>query len=64
MRVEVDYRRCEGHAICVGLVPKVFELGEDDEQVRVVDDTPDESDQSNVILAAKRCPTMAIKLTG
>ena len=64
MKVEVDYGRCEGHAICVGLAPNVFEIGDDDEQVRIISDTPDDSDKSNVILAAKRCPIMAIKVTG
>lgn len=64
MKVKVDYDRCEGHAVCVGLVPNVFEIGDDDEQVRIINDTPDDSDQSNVILAAKRCPTIAITVTG
>ncbi len=64
MKVEVNYGRCEGHAVCVGLAPRVFEIGDDDEQVRIVNDLPDDSEQSNVILAAKRCPTIAITVTG
>ncbi len=64
MKVKVDYGRCEGHAVCVGLAPTVFEIADDDEQVRIVNDTPDDSDQLNVILAAKRCPTIAIAVTG
>ncbi len=63
MKVEVNYDRCEGHAICVGLAPSVFEIGDDDEQVRIINDTPDESVQANVILAAKRCPIGAITVT-
>jgi len=63
MKVNVDYGRCEGHAVCVGLAPNVFEIGDDDEQVRIINDTPDDADQSNVILAAKRCPMVAIKVT-
>lgn len=63
MKVKVNYDRCEGHAVCVELAPSVFQIGDDDEQVRVVDDTPDESVQAAVILAAKRCPIGAITVT-
>ncbi len=62
MTVTVNYDRCEGHAICVGLAPRVFQIEDDDEQVRVIDDTPDESARDSVILAAKRCPIGAITL--
>ena len=47
----------------MGLAPSVFEIGDDDEQVRIINDTPDESVQANVILAAKRCPIGAITVT-
>ncbi|CQD06733.1 ferredoxin [Mycobacterium europaeum] len=64
MKVKVDYGRCEGHAVCVGLAPSVFAIGDEDEQVRIINDTPDDAERSNVILAAKRCPTIAITVTG
>ena len=64
MKVKVNYDRCEGHAVCVGLAPSVFAIDDDDEQVRVIDATPDESVQANVVLAARRCPTGAITVTG
>jgi len=63
MKVEVDYSRCEGHAVCVAVAPDVFEIGDDDEQVRVVSDTVDESLHDVATLAAKRCPTQAIRVT-
>jgi ferredoxin len=63
MKVQVNYDRCEGHAVCVDLAPTVFQIGDDDEQVRVINDTPDESLHADVILAAKRCPIQAITLT-
>lgn len=63
MKVAVNYKRCEGHAICVAMVPNVFELGDDDEQVRVVNDSPDPADQEQVATAAKRCPIEAITVT-
>lgn len=30
MRVEVDPDLCESNAVCVGLAPDIFELGDDD----------------------------------
>lgn len=63
MRVEVNYDRCEGHAICVRLAPSVFAIGDEDEQVRVIDANPGEEVQADVTLASKRCPIQAIVLT-
>ncbi|HET6736277.1 ferredoxin [Mycobacterium sp.] len=63
MKVKVNYDRCEGHAICVSLAPAVFQIGDDDEQVRVINDIPDEFVHADVILAAKRCPIRAITVT-
>lgn len=63
MRVEVNYDRCEGHTICVRLAPSVFAIGDDDEQVRVIEANPGEDVQPDVILASQRCPIQAIILT-
>ncbi len=63
MKVEVNYDRCEGHGVCVRLAPSVFEMGDDDEQVRIINHTPDASQQANVILASQRCPRLAITVT-
>lgn len=61
MRVEVDRERCEGNAICVNLVPALFELDEDDYSVVKLDPVPEELE----VLAAKavaECPRVALKL--
>lgn len=63
MKVQINYDRCEGHSICVRLAPSVFAIGDDDEQVRVIDENPGEAVRDDVILAAKRCPIQAIVLT-
>ncbi len=64
MKVEIDYSRCEGHAVCIGLSPAVFELEDDDEQVRLLTDSPGADLEESVALAAKRCPTQAIRISG
>ena len=60
MQVSVNYDRCEGHAVCVEVAPTVFQIGDDDEQVRVIDDSPDETLREQVVLSARRCPMTAI----
>jgi ferredoxin len=60
MRVVVDFDVCESNAICVGLVPSVFEL-DDNEYLSVVEE-PDESLRPELEKAVRSCPKQAIKL--
>lgn len=61
MRIVVDPNRCEGQAVCVGLAPKVFELGDDDEVVRVIVDEVPEELQKRALKAVEKCPMAALK---
>ncbi len=62
MKVIVDPNRCEGQAVCVGLVPAVFELNDDDEVVRiVVDEVPAEHERL-VRKAVQKCPMAALRI--
>jgi ferredoxin len=63
MKVSVNYDLCEGHAVCADVAPTVFQIDDDDEQVRVIDDSPDEALRAAVVLAARRCPIRAITIT-
>ena len=62
MKVEINYSRCEGHAVCVAVAPEVFDIGDDDEQVRLTGETFEDSLHEQASLAAKRCPTQAIRV--
>lgn len=62
MRIEVDPDRCEGQAVCVGLAPKVFELNDDDEIVRVIVDEVPEEHQKRALKAVEKCPMAALKV--
>ncbi len=64
MRIEVDPNRCEGQAVCVGLAPKVFELNDDDEIVRVIVDEVPEEHQKRALKAVEKCPMAALKVAG
>jgi ferredoxin len=59
MRVRVDPRLCEAHALCVEIAPKVFDLGDD---VATYDATPAESLRPSVEAAVAACPRQAISV--
>lgn len=61
MRIIVDPDRCEGQAVCVGLAPAVFELGDDDEVVRVLVDEVPEEHQKRARKAVAKCPMAALR---
>ena len=62
MRITVDPNRCEGQAVCVGLAPKVFELDDDDEIVRVVVDDVPEAVEKRTRKAVEKCPMAALRI--
>ncbi len=58
-RVIVDRDICQGHAVCTGEAPEVFELGHD-ERVQVKDETPRNELRRKAELAARYCPNHVI----
>ena len=63
MRITIDRMLCESNGVCAGLVPSVFELGDDD-VLKVLQEQPPEELRDQVELAAVRCPRQAITVTG
>lgn len=63
MRVTVDYDLCESNGVCVGHVPSVFDL-RDDDNLYLLEDQPDEALRPALELAVKHCPRQAISLDG
>ncbi len=61
MRVVVDFDECASNAVCMGIVPEVFEV-RDDGFLYVLDEHPAESLRTKVETAAKSCPTQAISI--
>lgn len=60
-KIEVDRNLCIGAASCVAVAPEVFEL--DNENKAIIRD-PKAADDEKILLAAKSCPVLAIKLYG
>jgi len=60
-RVTVDADLCQGHMVCVGEAPEIFELGEDD-RVQVKDGTPRKELRRKARMAARYCPNHVITI--
>lgn len=61
MRVVVDFDVCESNAVCMGIVPAVFEV-RDDGFLYVLDEHPGEELRALVEQAVTSCPTRAISI--
>lgn len=59
LRVRVDPRLCEAHALCVEIAAEVFDLGED---VATCDETPSAALRHSVEAAVAACPRQAISV--
>ena len=61
MRVAVDRDACESNAVCMRLVPEVFEV-RDDDRLYILDERPPEALRARVAEAVRRCPKQALSL--
>lgn len=62
MKITVDTNLCEVHGDCVVAAPDIFDIGEDDEVVQVLDAEPGEEYRATVVQAARMCPVAAITI--
>jgi ferredoxin len=61
VKVVVDFDRCASNAVCMSLVPEVFEV-RDDGYLYILDENPDSSMRPRLEEAVRSCPTQAISL--
>lgn len=61
MRVVVDYDLCESNALCMGILPEVFEV-RDDDFLYVLNDHPGEELRDSLIECVRACPKQAISI--
>jgi ferredoxin len=60
VRVIVDRELCGRNAICMGIAPDVFSIGDDDQlHVLVTEVTPDQKE--DVLDAVATCPNRALR---
>ena len=62
MKIIVDETVCEAHGECIFAAPELFDLGDDDETVTVLDDQPGEELHQKARDAEQVCPVGAIRL--
>jgi ferredoxin len=61
MKVTVDPASCEANAVCVGIIPEVFDLDDDDTlHICQAEVTPEHEDRVRQAVAS--CPKAALKL--
>ena len=63
MRIVVDYDLCESNAVCMGILPEVFEV-RDDDFLYVLQENPPEDLRPKIEEAVRRCPKQAISIEG
>jgi ferredoxin len=60
-RIAVDFGLCESNGVCMGIIPEVFDLDDDDYlHVLTEDVTPDNEQQ--VRESVRQCPRQAIAI--
>jgi len=62
MRIFIDQGKCVGAGQCVFAAPEVFDQGEDDGLVVLLQDEPSDELSDAVHDAAHLCPALAIKV--
>jgi len=61
MRIEVDWDLCESNGVCMGIIPEVFHLGDDD-MLTVLQPEVTPEHEAQVREAVRQCPRQAISI--
>ena len=60
-KVEVDFELCESNGVCMGIIPEVFDL-DDEDYLHILQDEVTPENESQVKEAVRQCPRQAIFL--
>lgn len=60
-KIEVDWGLCESNGVCMGIIPEVFQLGDDD-MLSVLQDEVTPEIEDRVREAVRQCPRQAISI--
>ncbi len=60
-KIEVDFGLCESNGICMGIIPEVFDLDEQD-YLHVLQDEVTPDNEQQVREAVRQCPRQAISI--
>ncbi|QEN13353.1 ferredoxin [Mycolicibacterium sp. ELW1] len=62
MKIEVDFGLCEANAICMGIIPEVFQV-DDQDYLHVLNDEVTPENEAQIRDAVRQCPRQAISIT-
>ncbi|WP_099021077.1 ferredoxin [Mycolicibacterium palauense] len=60
-KIEVDFELCEANGVCMGILPEVFEL-DDEDFLHVLSDEVTPENEAKVREAVRQCPRQAISI--
>ena len=60
-KIEVDWGLCESNGVCMGIIPEVFRL-EDDDTLTVLQEDVTPENEERVRDAVRQCPRQAISI--
>ena len=61
-KIEVDWGLCESNGVCMGIIPEVFRL-EDDDTLTVLQEEVTPENEEQVREAVRQCPRQAISIS-
>ena len=61
MRIDVDWDLCGSNGVCMGIIPEVFQLGDDD-MLTVLQPEVTPENEAQVRDAVRQCPRQAISI--
>lgn len=61
-KVTVDFGLCESNGVCVGIIPEVFHLDEQD-YLHILQDEVTPDNRERIVNAVRQCPRQAISIT-
>ncbi len=59
MKIDVDWGLCESNGVCMGIIPEVFQLGDDD-MLTVLQTEVTPENEAELREAVRQCPRQAI----
>jgi ferredoxin len=61
-KIVVDFGLCESNAVCMGIIPEVFDL-DDDDYLHVLTEEVTPENEALVREAVRQCPRQAIAIS-
>jgi ferredoxin len=60
-KIEVDFGLCESNGVCMGIIPEVFEL-DDQDYLHVLQEEVTSENEQQVKESVRQCPRQAIAI--